>query len=71
MHGSGRIAKKMTKNNIRRLEAMFNHHHGVSQRQAARKFNCSQPYILKTLKNKTSIRMYNKNQDPATNRGSK
>src|SRR5689334_10507280 len=45
VQGSGRIAKKMTKKNIRLLKNMFDHHDGVSQRQAARKFDCSQQYI--------------------------
>lgn len=53
--GSGRIAKKMTKANIKRLKTMFDHRDGVSQRQAARKFKCSQPMINYTLKTKTNI----------------
>src|ERR1700678_3953359 len=47
VNGSGRIAKKMDKKNIRRLKAMFDHKDGVSQRKAARKFGCTQQYICK------------------------
>ena len=43
--GSERKAKIMTKSNIQRLKSMFDHKDGVSQRQAARRFHCSQPYI--------------------------
>ena len=43
--GSGRIAKKMNITNIKRLQGMFGHHDGVSQRQAARKLKCSEPFI--------------------------
>jgi len=36
--GSGRIAKKMTKSNITKLKAMFDHKDGVTQAQAANKY---------------------------------
>ena len=39
--------KKMTKTNIKRLKLMFDHKDGVSQRQAAKKFNCTQQHINK------------------------
>jgi len=54
--GSGRKPKIMTKKAVKRLEKMVNHKSGVSQSQAARKFGCSQQFISKTLKNKTSIK---------------
>ncbi len=60
VQGSGRIAKKMTTNNIYRLKVMFNHRDGISQSQAAHKFNCSQQFISLTLKNKTQIEIYKK-----------
>jgi len=52
--GSGRIATIRTAKNIRRLKVMFDNKDGVLQ--AARKFQCSQACICKTLKNKTSIK---------------
>ena len=63
--GSGRVAKKMTPNNIKRLKVMFDQKDGVSQRQTARKFNTVQSYIHKTLKLKTSIRRYKKKDSEA------
>jgi hypothetical protein len=54
----------MTSNNIKKLKNMFDHKDGVSQRQAARLFNCSQKYISKTLKMKTGIRMRKKIKIP-------
>lgn len=62
--GSGQVAKKMSKKNISKLKLMFDHKDGVSQRQAARKFNCTQPYISKTLAKKTSIRARKKIKIP-------
>ena len=35
---------------------MFDHKDGVSQRQAAKKFNCTQQHISKTLKKRTNIK---------------
>lgn len=43
---------------------MFDHNDGISQRQAARKFNCSQNHICKTLKKKTGIRSKKKIKIP-------
>lgn len=63
-HGSGRKPQIMTKRNIKRLKDMFDHKDGVSQRQAARKFNCSQPHICNTLAAKTSIRSRKKIKIP-------
>jgi hypothetical protein len=56
VRGSGRKAKIMTKTNIKKLETMFDHKDGISQRQAARKFKCSHQYIGLTLATKTRIR---------------
>ena len=64
VQGSGRIAKIMTNTNIRRLEAFFDHKDGVSQYQAARKFNCTQQFICKTLRAKTSIKSRKKMRIP-------
>ena len=50
VQGSGVKAKKITRTNIERLKLMFDHKDGVSQRQAAKKFNCTQQRISKTLK---------------------
>ena len=50
----------MNKTNIKRLQLMFDHHDGVSQRQAARKFKCTQQMICKTLKTKAKIVCFNK-----------
>ena len=47
--GSGRVAKIMTSKGIKRLNDMFDHTDQVSTRQAARKFGCTQPHIIKTL----------------------
>ena len=58
--GSGRMTKIMTKKNIKRLKNMLEHHDGVSTRQVARKFKCSQPLSIKTLAKKTSIRIHKK-----------
>ena len=62
--GSGRIAKKMTPTNIRRLKVMFDQKDGVSLRQAARKFNTVHSHIQKTLKSRTSIRRFKKKKIP-------
>jgi len=67
VQGSGRIAKKMTINNIKRLKVMFDPRDRISQSQAARKFNCSQEFIFLTLKNKTEISLYKKTVIPKRN----
>jgi hypothetical protein len=54
--GSGRTAIIMTKTKIKRLKERFDHKDDISQRQAASEFDCSQPYISKTLATKTNIR---------------
>jgi predicted DNA-binding protein (UPF0251 family) len=53
--GNGRKAKIMTKKNIKTLKSLFDNH-TVSQRQAARKFGCSQPLVCQTLKKHTEIK---------------
>ena len=58
--GSGPKAEKMDKKHIDQLKKAFDHHHDVSQRQVARRFDCNQSYISKILKNKTNIRYYKK-----------
>lgn len=67
VQGSGHIATKMSVNNIKRLKVMFDHRDGISQSQAARKFNCSQQFISLTLKNKTGISVYKKTVIPKRN----
>ena len=62
--GSGRIAKKMKKKDVKRIKNMFDHRDAVSQSQAARKFDCTQQYISKTLRTKTSIRLRKKKTIP-------
>ncbi|KAL4490738.1 hypothetical protein ABPG72_021792 [Tetrahymena utriculariae] len=64
VQGSGRIAKKMTQKNIKKLTLMFDHQDGVSQRQAAKEFDCDHSYISKTLKKKTQIRAMKKQKIP-------
>jgi len=54
--GSGRIPKIMDTRGKRKLKDMFNHSDKVSQRQAAKSFKCSQPYICQTLRKHTDIR---------------
>ena len=46
----------MTRTNIERLKLIFDHKDGVSQRQTAKKFNCTQQHISKTLKRRTNIK---------------
>ena len=61
--GSGRPAKKMNKKAVKRLIGRINHRDGVSQNRLAKIFDCSQPHICKTIKNKTNIR-YRKKKGP-------
>lgn len=62
--GSGRRPKIMTKKKIELLIKTFDHQDGISQRQAARKFNCSQSHISKTLKTHTKIEKRKKTTIP-------
>ena len=52
----------MAKPNIKRLKFMFYHKDGVSQRQAAKKFNCTQQHISKTLKKRQKLNQEKKRQ---------
>lgn len=67
VRGSGRKAQIMTRKGIRRLQGLFNNKSGISQRQAARKFGCSQSYVSQTLSKKTSIRARKKMTIPKRN----
>ena len=62
--GSGHKATIMTKKAIQKLVSMFDHKCGISQTQAARKFNCSQKHICKTLATKTQMRTRKKMKIP-------
>ena len=53
--GTGRKATVMTKQGIKKLTAMFDQMCNISQRQAARKFKCSQAHVSKRLAKKASI----------------
>ena len=55
----------MDKKGIKALSKAFDHSCSVSQRQADRKFKCSQQYISKTLKKKTTIIYKKKTKIPA------
>ena len=55
----------MNKKGLNVLLKAFDHSCSISQRQAARKFKCTQQYISKTLKKKTSIRYRKKTKIPA------
>ena len=48
--GQGRLARKMPKAKIKRLQQYFDHKQGRSQRKAARKFEISPSYVNKLLK---------------------
>ena len=48
--GSGRKANIMTGQAVRKLTQLFDNKDNISQRDAARKFNCSQQHISKVLK---------------------
>jgi len=71
VNGSGRIAKIMSKKNIRSLKTMFDHNDRVSQRQAARRFKCSPSFINYTLKTKTTIKKRKKMKIPKRTDGQK
>lgn len=62
--GRGPKAKIMSKKNVKRLKSMFDHHDGISQTQAARKFKCSQQYISKMLATKSEIKSRKKMKIP-------
>ena len=47
--GSGRIAKIFTPKKVEQLKKDFDHKDGISQRQAAQKYGCSQQMISHML----------------------
>jgi transposase len=59
----------MDKKNVEKLKRMFNNKDGVSQTQASRRFDCSQPYICHILKHKTEIRFHKKKNIPSRDDG--
>ena len=67
--GSGKIAKKLTRNKINKLVKAFNHNDKIGQRQAAKKFECSQLMVLKVFKqNNIQLRhKTGKNREAKTN----
>lgn len=69
--GSGRKATIMTTTNIRRLEAQVNNKSGISTRMLAKKFNCNQSHIVRTLKHKCGIRYRKKITIPERTEGQK
>lgn len=62
--GSGRKPKIMTRANLNRLANMTDDRSGISTRQLARKFKCSQSYIVKTIQEKTAIKYHKKTKIP-------
>ena len=58
--GSGRVAKIATRKNVQKIDTLFRNKSGCSQRGVARKFNCSQYYISKSLRKKTDIKKLKK-----------
>ena len=56
--GSGRVIKKAATKVVSQIKRRFNQRSGVSQRKAALKFNMSQSYISKILKESSNIRVY-------------
>ena len=64
VQGSGRVAKIMKPSDIGKLIQYFDHQDGISQRQAARKFKCSQSYVNKTLRTKTLVKCNKKKRIP-------
>jgi transposase len=62
--GSGRLAIKFSKTNIKRLQKKLDHSHGISQRMLARMFGCHQSYVCRTIQRKTSIEFRKKENAP-------
>jgi hypothetical protein len=54
----------MTTKNVKKLEKIFDHKDDMSQRKAVKKFNCSQPFICQTLRDKTNIKVRAKQKSP-------
>ncbi len=57
-------SKVITKKAVEKLKRMFDYKDAISQRQAAREFNCSQKHICRTLLTKTKIRARKKIRIP-------
>ena len=62
--GSGRKARKMPPKKVKALLSMFDNQHGVSLRQAGRKFNISFNYARSIIKNKSGIKCRKKMKIP-------
>lgn len=62
--GSGRPPTVATPTNIEKIAEFFNNKSGVSQRSAAKKFNCSQATISLILNRKTEVRSFKKKKQP-------
>lgn len=54
--GSGHPTKIMSKKTIARLQKSINNQTGISTRQLAKKFKCSQSYLVETIQKKTDIK---------------
>lgn len=61
--GSGKLPTIMSKNGLQMLKRSFNNRDNQSQRQAAKKFNCSQVWICKSLK-KLQVQCRKKQKSP-------
>ncbi|KAL4467962.1 hypothetical protein ABPG72_021743 [Tetrahymena utriculariae] len=62
--GSGRIPTVATKKNIKKITKYFKNKDGVSQRNAAKQFKCSQGYISKIISKKTNLKCFKKMKRP-------
>ena len=62
--GSGRKVKIMTKKRLEKLKEDFENKDKISQKQEAKKFNCSQQYISCMLRDKLNIKGRRKQKSP-------
>lgn len=62
--GSGRLAVKFNKTNVKRLKNRIDHRDGISQRMLAKIFNVSQRYVSKVINTKTEITYRKKTRAP-------
>jgi|688.fasta_scaffold392819_1 transposase len=62
--GSGRLAIKFNKTNIKRLKKTLDHSHGISQRMLAMMFGCHHSHVCKTIQRKTNIKYRKKGPIP-------
>ena len=65
--GSGRKPVKMNQTKVRLLKKLVDHKAGILQRRLAKKFNCSQQFISKTLRQKTTIKYKKRTVIPGRN----